>query len=154
MQRGSPARLPLWLIIATALSALVGVRVLSSHLAVKSTELTSVQSPGGLGDAVLLDIPRDARGTHSAAVCLRVSSVNRSTPCTSVAYISGVPDNADHLGISLAWRSATELEIRYRGAAAAYLYYPTFLWRRTARATIFSNARTFSSVHTTLVRVQ
>ena len=154
MRRGpSVAHLPLWAVIATGLLALVGIRVLSSYLVVESVELLSVRSPDGRGDAVLLDIPKDARGTHSAAVCLRpvYRGLNRPGPCTSVAYLSGVPDIAGHPGISLQWRSATELEIHYRSVAQAYLYLPTFIWVRSSRTSMYANSRNFGSVHTTLV---
>lgn len=123
---------PWWPLAVVVVIGIVGFGVLVNDLSVKSTEISAVRSPDGSGYAVLLDVPQDAHRTHSARVCL-VRSAIQPTTCPSIAYLSGVPAGEPHLGIRLVWKGSSELEIRYRQAATAYLYYPTFTWSSYTR---------------------
>lgn len=147
----SPVR---WSIGAALVLGIAGSRLLIDRVTVQSTEISSALSPDGVAYAVLLEIPRDAHGVHSAKVCLRQSTrpYGQST-CTSIAYLSGVPASDRHLGIRLVWKSPTELEIRYREAAAVYLYYPIFAWPYIGRSrTSHRYLRSLTPIHVGLVR--
>jgi len=124
----------IWWSIGTGI-AIVGLGFFTKLVTVESAEISALRSPDGAADAVLLDVPRDAHGVHSARVCLRLSvtSTIRPPSCTGIAYLSGVSASDRELGMHLEWRSSTELEIRYREATAAYLYYPTFTWPNVGR---------------------
>lgn len=122
-------------------------------MTVESAEILALRSPDGAADAVLLDVPRDAHGAHSARVCLRRSATPtiRQPSCTGIAYLSGVSASDRELGMHLEWRSSTELEIRYREATAAYLYYPTFIWPNVGTRS-FRAAQSLMPIHVRLVR--
>jgi hypothetical protein len=139
---------------AAVVIGVVGLRLLINRVAVQSTEISAVRSPDGRAYAVLLDIPQDARGAHSARVCLSRSRIRlyAQSICTDVAYLSGVPASDSQLGINLEWTSSTELEIRYREAAAVHLYHPTFVWPNAGRPAFYRNyAQSSAPIHSSLV---
>lgn len=144
-------RLPWWLIGIVALIGIVGFSVLIKSETVQSTEISSIRSPDGASEAVLVEVSQDARGAHSAKVCLRrpAAKMYGLSACTSIAYLSGVPAADGQLGIHLEWKSSTELAIRYREAVAVYLYYPVFTWpgRRASQR----YPRSFAPIHTRLI---
>ena len=146
-----------WWSIGT-LAGIVLLAFLTSRLTIQSAEISAARSPDGASDAVLLDVPRDAHGAHSARVCLRRLSTSfyGKSGCTGIAYLSGVPATDRQLGIHLEWQSSTELEIQYRKATAVYLYYPTFFWpsvgTRTFRRSRYPQSLT--PIHARLVQTQ
>lgn len=133
--------------------AIVGLGLLANRVTVQSAEIADARSPDGAVDAVLLDVPRDAHGAHSAKVCLRRSATptNGQPSCNGIAYLSGVPASDRELGIGLEWRSSTELEIRYREATEVYLYHPTFVWPNV-RTRSFRPAQSLMPIQVKLVR--
>lgn len=143
---------PWWPAAVGVVIGIVGFGVLVNELSVKSTEISVVRSPDGSGYAVLLDVPQDAHRNHSARVCL-VRSAIQPTTCPSIAYLSGVPAAERNLGIRLVWRGPAELEIRYRQAAATYLYYPTFTWPYTRNRTGRAYLQSLASIQVKLVPV-
>jgi hypothetical protein len=147
----STARIVWWMLCTGVAIFVLGV--LSSRLTIQSSEISAARSPDGSTDAVLLDVPRDAHGAHSARVCLRRSATPTygQRSCTGIAYLAGVPANDRELGIHLEWQSSTELEIRYREAMAAYLYYPTFIWPNVGRRTFRYYAQSLTPIHARLV---
>ena len=150
------SRLIWWSI--TAFVAVVGLGVLTNRASVQSAEILASRSPDGATYAVLLDVPRDAHGAHSASICLRKSVIpdHGALSCTAaIAYLSGVPANDPQLGVHLEWRSSTELEIRYREAANVYLRYPMFFWEPGGknRAAFRSYGQTMTPIHTKLIHV-
>jgi hypothetical protein len=60
--------------------AIVGLGLLTNKVTVQSAEISAARSPDGAADAVLLDVPRDAHGVHSARVCLRRSATPALPP--------------------------------------------------------------------------
>lgn len=145
------ARIVWWLIGAGF--AIVGLGLLTNRVTVQSAEIAGARSPDGAADAVLLDVPRDAHGAHSARVCLRRSTTPAygQSNCTAIAYLSGVPTSDRELGIHLEWQSSTELEIQYRDATAVYLYYPTFIWPNVGSRTFSHYAQSLTPIHARLV---
>jgi hypothetical protein len=141
-----------WWSIGTGV-AIVGLGLLTNRLTVQSAEISAARSPDGAADAVLLDVPRDAHGAHSARVCLRRSATPAygQSSCTSIAYLSGVPASDRELGIHLEWQSSTELEIRYREATAVYLYDPAFIWPNVGRRTFRHYGQSLTPIHARLV---
>jgi hypothetical protein len=149
----STARI-VWCSIGTGV-AIVVLGLLTSRVTTQSTEIAAARSPDGAADAVLLDVPRDAHGAHSARVCLRRSATPAygQLSCTGIAYLSGVPASDRRLGIHLEWQSSTELEIRYREATTVYLYYPTFIWPNVGSRTFRHYAQSLTPIHTRLVHM-
>jgi hypothetical protein len=147
----STARI-VWWSIGTGV-AIVGLGLLTNRVTVQSAEISAARSPDGAADAVLVDVPRDAHGVHSARVCLRRSATPAygQSSCTRIAYLSGVPASDPELGIHLKWQSSTELEIRYREATAVYLYYPTFIWPNVGNRTFRRYAQSLTPIHARLV---
>lgn len=147
----STARM-VWWAIGTGV-AIVALGLLTSRATIQSAEISAARSPDGAADAVLLDVPRDAHGAHSARVCLRRSTTPAygQSRCTGIAYLSGVPTSDRELGIHLEWQSSTELEIRYREATAVYLYYPTFIWPNVGSRTFRRYAQSLTPIHARLV---
>jgi hypothetical protein len=147
------SRLAWWSIGAAVVVGILGLRLLIDRVTVQGKEVSAIRSPDGSVYAVLLDVPQDAHGAHSARVCLR-----RSLPrpyahsvCTDIAYISGVPAGDNQLGIQLHWTSSTELEIGYRDATSAYLYRPTYVWPNAGRRTFYRYyAQSLTPIHTRL----
>jgi hypothetical protein len=141
-----------WWSVGTCV-AIVGLGLLTNRVTVQSAEISAARSPDGAADAVLLDVPRDAHGAHSARVCLKRAAppVYRPTSCTSIAYLSGVPGGDRTLGIHLEWQSSTELEIRYREATTVYLYYPTFIWPNVGSRTYRRYPQSLAPIHARLV---
>jgi hypothetical protein len=97
----STARI-VWWSIGTGV-AIVVLGLLTSRVTTQSAEIAAARSPDGAADAVLLDVPRDAHGAHSARVCLRRSATPAygQSSCTGIAYLSGVPASDRELGIHL-----------------------------------------------------
>jgi hypothetical protein len=147
----STARL-VWWSIGTGV-AIVVLGLLTSRLTIQSAEISAARSPDGVADAVLLDVPRDAHGAHSAKVCLRRAAIPAygQSICTRIAYLSGVPAGDRDLGIQLEWQSSTELEIQYREATAAYLYYPNFFWPIVRSRTFSRYSQNLTPIHARLV---
>jgi len=144
-------RLPWWLIGIIAVIGIVALSVMIKSETVQSSEISSIRSPDGASDAVLLEVSQDAHGAHSAKVCLRRpgAKIYGQSACTSIAYLSGVPAGDGQLGIHLRWESSTELVIRYREATAVYLYYPVFTW--PGRRASSRYPRSFAPIHTRLI---
>ena len=142
-----------WSIGAAVVISIAGLTLLINRVTVQSTEIASARSPDGAAYAVLLDVPQDARGAHSARVCLRRSAIQTygQSVCPSIAYLSGVPASDSQLGIHLEWKSSTELEIRYLEATAVYLYYPTFIWPNVGRRMFYRYAQSLTPIHTRFV---
>ena len=144
-----------WSLGAAVVVGILGVRALIHSVTVQATEIATARSPDGATEAVLLDVPRDAHGAHSARVCLRHSStlpVPQSL-CAEIAYLSGVRAADSQLGIDLEWTGSADLEIRYRQAAAAYLYYSTYAWPSPGRHTYYRYARNLAPIQTRLVHI-
>jgi hypothetical protein len=127
--------------------------LLANRVTVQNEEIAALGSPDGAADAVLIDIPRDAHGAHSAKVCLRRSMTlaNSQLSCNGVAYLSGVSASDRNLGIHLEWQSSTELAIRYQEATTVYLYYSTFIWPNSGRR-FFRGGMSLTPIHVKLVR--
>jgi hypothetical protein len=147
----SSARIVCWS-IGTGI-VIVGLALLTNRVTVQSVEISDVRSPDGAADAVLLDVPRDAHGAHSARVCLRRSATPAygQSSCTGIAYLSGVPASDRELGIHLEWQGSTELEIQYREATAVYLYHSTFIWPNVGSRTFRHYAQSLTPIHARLV---
>jgi hypothetical protein len=152
MKSKLPTARIVWWSIGTG-AAIVVLGLLTSRVTIQSAEISAARSPDGAADAVLLDVPRDAHGAHSAKVCLRRSATPTygQSSCTGIAYLSGVPASDRELGIHLEWQSSTELEIRYREATAVYLYYPTFIWPNVGSRTFRHYAQSLMPIHARLV---
>jgi hypothetical protein len=147
-----------WSIGVVVVIAIVGLRMLINRVTVQSTEISAALSPDGAGYAVLLNVPQDAHGAHSARICLRLRylplRVNPQSACTSIAYLSGVPAGDRLLGIQLQWDGPSELKIRYREAGAVYLYYPTYTWPGTRSRTSRRYLQGLKPIHVSLVHTE
>jgi hypothetical protein len=148
------SRLAWWSIGAAVVVGIVGLRLLIDRVTVQGKEISAIRSPDGSVYAVLLDVPQDAHGAHSARVCLRrsLSRPYAQSACTDIAYISGVPAGYNQLGLQLHWTSSTELEIAYRDATRAYLYRPTFVWPNVGRRAFYRYyAQSLTPIHIALI---
>jgi len=131
----------------------VALRLLVDRVTIQGNEISATRSPDGAADAVLLDVPQDAHGAHSARVCLRRSLPRPygQSACSDIAYISGVLASDSQLGVHLQWASSADLEIMYRDATSAYLYRPTFVWPNVGRRTLYHYAQSLKPIHARLV---
>jgi hypothetical protein len=143
-----------WSIGTAVVVGIVGLRLLIDEVTVRGKVISATRSPDGSVYAILVDVPRDAHGAHSARVCLRRSLPRpyAQSVCADIAYISGVPASDNELGIHLQWTGSTELEIRYRDATSAYLYRPTFYWPNLGRRTFYRYyAQSLMPIHSKLI---
>src|SRR5712675_2792569 len=80
--------------------------------------LSTVTSPDGLNDAVLMEDPRDAHGNEGFRVCLRRHSLGTPTvaTCAGIVYLSASIPASPAVHVTLAWTGAQQLEVRYSGS--------------------------------------
>jgi hypothetical protein len=117
-----------WLIAFLAIGLLGALFVYVPRI--QSHEIARQRSPDGAGDAVLIEVPRDAAGFHSYRVCMRqVTGLSPALAnCREVAYLGGVSGEGGSPPVTLIWTTSSQLEIRYVNATSIHVYQPVFTW--------------------------
>ena len=126
-----------WL-IAVAVLALIAYVISIPNI--PSREVSRTVSPEAATAAVLVDVPRDAAGSHSFKVCLQRPSTRTVSPanCNEVAYLAGVRPTIAEPAVRLVWTGPYQLDIRYANASSVQIYKPVYVW--SSRST-FSGPR-------------
>jgi hypothetical protein len=117
-----------WLVTLLAIGVVGGLFVYFPKT--QSHEIGRQRSPDGIGDAILMEFPADAAGSHGYKVCMQRPSGIKFVPnnCREVTYLGGVSTESRSQSVTLIWTTPTELEIRYVSATSVHIYQPIFTW--------------------------
>jgi hypothetical protein len=120
---------PIVWLVAFLVIGLIGVRFLYAPK-IQSYEIARQRSPDGIGDAILMEVPQDAAGSHSYRVCMQRPSGIKLAPinCREVAFLGGVSGDSGSQPVTLVWNTSSQLEIRYVNATSIHVYQPVFTW--------------------------
>jgi hypothetical protein len=110
---------------------------------IQSYEIARQPSPDGMGDAILMEVPRDAAGSHSYRVCMQRPGGIKLAPinCREVAFLGGVSGGNGSLPVRLIWNGSSLLEIRYVNATSVHVYQPVFTWGSARSPTRIASRR-------------
>lgn len=112
------------------LVVLLGIGLLAALLQynpkIPSHEIARQQSPDGLAEAVLIEVPRDAAGAHSYKACVQLTNglPLALSDCREIVYLAGVSSDRVSQPVTLVWKSSSELEIRYVSATSVHVHKP------------------------------
>ena len=132
--------------LGAALVSGVLVVLLMNVPRIPTYEVARQRSPDGWYDAVLMAVPRDAKGAHSYWVCLQGARAAASTvpvtkaTCSEVAYLAGVLRKGLAPPVTLVWVGSSQLEIRYANATSIHMYKSVFGTPRGVHRPIFMKA--------------